>query len=77
MDIQFPEWARVKCAALLGFGLPAFNSILVNMTPWLDALIKIGQVGVATATILYILAKWNKTRKSNNSEADKDDGDET
>lgn len=75
MDMQFPEWARVKCAALLGAGLPAFNSILINASTWLDVAIKIGQVGVATATILYILAKWQKTRKSKPTE--KDDSDDT
>lgn len=54
------EALKVKTAALLGFGSPAVNLFLKNIEPILNTLILIGQIGVATVTILYIYSKYRK-----------------
>lgn len=61
---QVPEWAKVKIAAVIGVTVPWLTSLFETAGPVLDLVIKLGQVGVAVATILYILAKWRKVRKN-------------
>jgi len=58
------ETVKVKVAGLLGFGTPAVNLVLKNLEPLLNTFILLGQIGVATVTILYIYSKWQKVRKS-------------
>ena len=58
-----PEWVKVKVAAVIGVTVPWLTGIFEKAGPVLDLVIKLGQVGVAVATILYILAKWRKVRK--------------
>jgi hypothetical protein len=65
---QVPEWVKVKCAAVVGIASPWLAEILAKAGPVLDVAIKLGQVGVAAVTILYIWAKWRNARKSKNQE---------
>lgn len=61
---RMPEWVKIKTAAIIGVTVPWITELFAKAGPVLDALIKVGQVGVAVATILYILAKWRKVRNS-------------
>lgn len=61
---DFPEWVKVKVAAVVGVSVPWFAELLTKAGPALDFIIKLGQVGVAATTILYI---WTKCRKIRNS----------
>lgn len=61
---EAPEWVKVKCAAVIGVASPWLTDLLTKSGPVLDAAIKLGQVGVAAVTILYIWAKWRRARKS-------------
>lgn len=61
---QVPEWVKVKVAAVIGVTVPWLAELFDKVGPLLDGLIKVGQLGVAVVTILYIWAKWRKTRKS-------------
>lgn len=63
--------AKVYTAAILGIGTPGFNGFLQSVGPWIEALIHLGQVGVAVVTILYILRKW-KNLKKDKKEDDRD-----
>lgn len=55
---------KVYAAAILGIGTPGVSGFFQSMGPWLEALVRLGQVGVAVVTILYILRKWKNLRKS-------------
>jgi hypothetical protein len=61
---QMPEWVKVKCAAVIGVASPWLAELLTKAGPVLDVAIKLGQVGVAVVTMLYIWAKWRNARKS-------------
>jgi len=63
-NTQVPEWVKVKTAAVIGVTVPWLTEFFDKAGPLLDGLIKVGQFGVAVVTILYIWAKWRKTRKS-------------
>jgi hypothetical protein len=56
------EQLKVYSAALLGFGAPATNWFVEVAEPLLKLLLLVGQIGVATATIFYIVAKWRKVQ---------------
>lgn len=58
-----PDWVKVKVAAVTGVGVPWLTELLVRAEPFVDFFIKLGQLGVAVATIVYIVAKWRKVRK--------------
>lgn len=58
-----PDWVKVKVAAVVGVGVPWLAELFVKLGPIIDFLIKLGQLGVAAATIVYIIAKWRKVRK--------------
>ncbi len=60
------EWAKVKVAAVIGVTVPWFTSLFEKAGPILDILIKLGQIGVAIVTILYIWSKWKKISKTKN-----------
>jgi len=57
------DWLKVKLAAVLGIGSPWLLSLVDKFGPVLDVIIKLGQVGVAAITIIYIFTKWRKLRK--------------
>lgn len=57
------EQIKVYSAALLGVTTPFFDRCLGVMEPILKLLLLVGQIGVATVTILYILRKWHNARK--------------
>lgn len=62
---------KVYAAAILGIGTPGVNGWLENIGPIFEALVHLGQVGVAVVTILYILRKWKnlKNKKDDNEAA--------
>lgn len=55
---------KVKLAAVIGIGSPWLADLLLKLGPALDFAIKLGQVGVAVVTILYIWRKWRKLKNS-------------
>lgn len=59
-----PDWVKVKFAAIVGISAPWVMHLAEKISPILDILIKVGQVGVAVVTILYIFAKWRKVKNS-------------
>ena len=52
---------RVGIAAFFGAGSPAASWFL-NLGPFLDVLVTVGQLGVALVTILYILRKLKNAK---------------
>lgn len=60
---MIPEWFKVKIAAVAGITTTAIPSFLDHVSPVLDVLIKLGQVGVAAVTIGYIYTKWRNARR--------------
>ena len=54
---------KVYSAAIFGFSIPGMNLFVHNLEPVLNALVLLGQIGVAVVTILYIYSKWKKLRK--------------
>jgi hypothetical protein len=58
------DWIKVKVAAAVGIGSPWLLSLIERAGPALDVIIKLGQAGVATVTILYIYRKWKKLKDS-------------
>jgi hypothetical protein len=58
------DWVRVKVAAMIGIGSPWLADLLLKLGPALDFAIKLGQIGVATVTIIYIWRKWRKLKNS-------------
>ena len=60
---MLPEWVKVKVAAVAGITTTALPSFLEHVSPVLDVLIKVGQVGVAVVTIGYIYTKWRNARR--------------
>lgn len=54
--------AKVYSAALFGFSIPGMNWFVHTLEPVLNAMVMLGQVGVAVVTILYIYSKWKKLR---------------
>ena len=48
---------QVSLAALFGFGSPGLNLVLDVVNPLLQALLLLGQVGVAAVTIWFIYRK--------------------
>ena len=58
-----PEWVKVKFAAVAGITTTALPSFFDHVSPILDVLIKVGQVGVAAVTIGYIYTKWRNARR--------------
>lgn len=58
--MEIPEWVKVKLAAVVGLGTSAVA--VEKLDVWLDIIIKLGQVGVLVATILYTVAKWRAAR---------------
>jgi hypothetical protein len=63
-----PEWAKVKLAAVVGIASPWLAELLTKAGPVLDVVIKLGQIGVAAVTVLYIWTKWRNARKSKSQE---------
>jgi hypothetical protein len=65
------EHFQVSFAAMLGIGSPGLNLVLDVVNPVLQALLTVGQIGVAIATVLYIYRKWKtagkKSRRSRKS----------
>lgn len=57
---NIPEWVKVKLAAVSGLGASAIPAD--KLGELLDIIIKLGQVGVLVATILYTVAKWRAAR---------------
>ena len=57
------EQLKVYSAALLGVTPPFLSGLLGALEPILKILLLAGQLGVAIATILYILRKWHNARK--------------
>lgn len=56
------DWLKVKIAAVLGMVSTSMPSVLEQVGPLLDIVIKLGQIGVAAVTIGYIYTKWRKAR---------------
>lgn len=65
---MWTEQVKVYTAALFGFSFPSVNLLLHNLSDLLNALVLLGQVGVAAVTILYIFAKWKNIRKGKDEE---------
>lgn len=58
------ENLKVAWASILGIGTPAVNvNWFVSLEPFLKTVLFLGQIGVAIATIIYILAKIRKLRR--------------
>lgn len=60
-----PDWVKVKIAAVFGVGTPWLGSSADHLNPILDILLKLGQVGVVTFTVLYTYSMWRNSRKNN------------
>jgi len=58
---HIPEWVKVKLAAVVSLGTSAVPA--ESLDQWLDVVIKLGQVGVLVATILYTVAKWRAAKR--------------
>jgi glutamate mutase epsilon subunit len=58
-----PEWVKVKVAAVAGLTGTTLPTFIDHVSPILDILIKVGQVGVAAVTIGYIYTKWRNARR--------------
>jgi len=58
------EQLKVYSVALVGFASTTFQNLFDLAEPLLKLLLLVGQVGVAAATILYILAKWRNARRN-------------
>lgn len=56
------EQLKVYSAAILGLVTPTLQGIFDFAEPLLKLLLLVGQVGVAVATILYIVQKWRNAR---------------
>jgi hypothetical protein len=65
MTTETMDWMKVKLAAVVGIGSPWLTGLLLKFGPALDFFIKLGQVGVALVTILYIWRKWRKLKDKN------------
>jgi len=64
MTSETTDWMKVKLAAVIGIGSPWLAELLLRLGPVLDFFIKLGQIGVAIVTIIYI---WRKISKLKNS----------
>lgn len=54
---------QVSLAATLGIGSSGLNPVLDVVNPWLQALLLLGQIGVAVVTIWFIYRKAKNTPK--------------
>ena len=55
---------KVYGMAILGTAATSVDSLISNLGPLLDILVRLGQIGVAAVTILYIYSKWKAIRAS-------------
>jgi hypothetical protein len=60
---MIPEWVKVKVVAITGLATTALPTFWDHVSPILDVLIKVGQVGVAAVTIGYVYTKWRNARR--------------
>jgi hypothetical protein len=65
MTQETTDLMKVKLAAVVGIGSPWLTDLFLKFGPALDFIIKLGQVGVAIVTILYIWRKWRKLKDKN------------
>lgn len=57
------DW-KVLSMAVVGLGGPdVANSFLNNFSSVIEVFVRLGQVGVAVVTILYIYRKWRNAKK--------------
>lgn len=60
---KIPEQVRVLGAGIFGMAAPSLIRFVEWSQPILNWLSSTLQVGVAAATLLYVLAKWKAIRK--------------
>lgn len=56
--------AKVYGVGILGMAATSLDWLVNNLGPVLDLGVRLGQIGVAVVTILYIYSKWKATRAS-------------